>query len=113
MVRSYRQRGRERGGLRIKEDRKKVENGEDYCFCSLVTVFPYSSRCLPLQINVVDYLRGKLKLKADEELLHSITGILDVNCHEVRSSIPGEWLRGGREGRWRGGGGERTEKRHR
>lgn len=41
------------------------------------------------QLNVVDYLRGKLKLKADEELLHSITGILDVNCHEVRSNIPG------------------------
>lgn len=41
----------------------------------------------------MDYLRGKLKLKADEELLHSITGILDVNCHEVRSNIPGECVR--------------------
>ncbi|XP_042215469.1 SET domain-containing protein SmydA-8-like [Homarus americanus] len=41
------------------------------------------------QTNVVDYLLKKVKLGVDEELLHTITGILDVNCHEVRSNLPG------------------------
>ncbi|XP_071534111.1 uncharacterized protein [Panulirus ornatus] len=41
------------------------------------------------QTNVAEYLREKVKLAAEEEMLHTITGILDVNCHEVRSNIPG------------------------
>ncbi|KAK3879935.1 hypothetical protein Pcinc_015529 [Petrolisthes cinctipes] len=41
------------------------------------------------QVNVVEYLRGKVKVDAEDEMIHTITGILDVNCHEVRSNIPG------------------------
>ncbi|XP_045604494.1 SET domain-containing protein SmydA-8 [Procambarus clarkii] len=41
------------------------------------------------QTNVVDYLVQKVKVPVEEEVLHTITGILDVNCHEVRSNIPG------------------------
>lgn len=41
------------------------------------------------QTNVVDFIRNKIKVDVDEDTLHTITGILDVNCHEVRSNIPG------------------------
>ncbi|XP_037789283.1 SET domain-containing protein SmydA-8-like [Penaeus monodon] len=41
------------------------------------------------QTNVVNFIRNKIKVDVDEETLHTITGILDVNCHEVRSNIPG------------------------
>ncbi|KAK7073041.1 hypothetical protein SK128_003472 [Halocaridina rubra] len=41
------------------------------------------------EANVVNFLKEKVKVSADPELLHTITGILDVNCHEVRSTLPG------------------------
>lgn len=41
------------------------------------------------QVNVCDFLREKVKIKCGDAQLHSITGILDVNCHEVKSSVPG------------------------
>ncbi|RXG53888.1 Protein msta, isoform A [Armadillidium vulgare] len=40
------------------------------------------------QKNVVEFLQEKVKIKHSSELIHRVTGILDVNCHEVRSNIP-------------------------
>ncbi|KAF2350507.1 SET domain [Trinorchestia longiramus] len=34
---------------------------------------------------VCDFLREKLKLKVDDALCHSVSGVLDVNCHEVQA----------------------------
>lgn len=36
-----------------------------------------------------DFLREKVNIQCGDDLLHTITGILDVNCHEVKSSVPG------------------------
>ncbi|XP_076045541.1 SET domain-containing protein SmydA-8-like isoform X2 [Oratosquilla oratoria] len=44
------------------------------------------------QVNVCDFLIRKIGLDADDATLHTINGILDVNCHEVRSNIPGTQL---------------------
>ncbi|XP_068208669.1 SET domain-containing protein SmydA-8-like isoform X2 [Palaemon carinicauda] len=41
------------------------------------------------QKNIVDFLKEKVKVPVGDELLHTIIGVLDVNCHEVRSNIPG------------------------
>lgn len=45
--------------------------------------------CQLFQVNVCDFLRKKIKIINEEALIHSITGVLDVNCHEVKSSLPG------------------------
>ncbi|XP_018006371.2 SET domain-containing protein SmydA-8 [Hyalella azteca] len=41
------------------------------------------------QINVCDFLRKQAKVEYSDALMHTICGILDVNCHEVRSNVPG------------------------
>lgn len=37
------------------------------------------------QINIVNYLRGPCKLDFDEELIHTVCGILESNAFEARS----------------------------
>ncbi|KAF2350506.1 SET domain [Trinorchestia longiramus] len=41
------------------------------------------------QLNVCDFLREKAQVPYEDALMHTMCGILDVNCHEVRSNVPG------------------------
>lgn len=45
------------------------------------------------QQNVCDFLRERVGVNYSEELIHSIAGMLDVNCHELRSHQPGNVTR--------------------
>ena len=55
----------------------------------MVALKTFIDNVLFFQKNVCDFLREKVKIAAGDEQLHTLTGILDVNCHEVKFSIPG------------------------